>query len=472
MQKGCQNLNADNYLFVEPQIEIFEYGANKDKQIIMSPDSVYRIKHPHSLKTKYDLNESAKTILLLLDGTKTLNDIRRFLITQYSDTPEAINIALDSFFGMISSFEDIKIIESSEPLSRPISHLIFDNSYPSVVSLELTNQCNLKCQHCYGNFGYAKQKVEVSLVDLKNLLNSLHQIGVTTIELTGGDPSVYPFTSEAIDLAFESGVTNITYLSNGLLLSDKVFNSLEKYKNNVLVQIDLHSLDDAYCKWFTGTANTVKIIKSNIEKLIDADISVFVAMIVTPKNINHIIDVAEWAHSVGASQLGISPVVELGRAYGKNADLLLTSEEEIKLFNKAINRVNQEYPDFLKKAQSPSDMNRQNCGAIFPHATIDSAGNIKICPMDELPNFGNPLGNVFEKPIKQIYDDNADFITSFTTLLPPNFFQEDCQVCEKAVFCHTCVARGLLSAQEKGDKCSWYQDCVNSVIKQKLGLRE
>lgn len=438
----------------------------------MSPDSVYRIQHPDSLKVKYDLNETARTILLLLDGSKTLDDIRSHLILKFNDCPEHIDLALESFFNIFSTFQNFRIVETNSPQHSPISHYLFENTYPSVISLELTNQCNIRCQHCYGNFGFSEEKREVSLPDLKELMSSLRQIGVTTVELTGGDPSIYPYTTEAIHLAFESGITNITYLSNGLVLPDRVFEALKLYRKNVLTQIDLHSLDDKYCEWFVGVPNTVEKIKTNIVKLINANISVFVAMIVTPRNIMHIEDVVKWAYSVGASQIGISPVIELGRASGKENDLLMTSEEDIKRFGEIINSIDYSYPGFLKKAQNLSDMDRNNCGAIFPHATIDPEGNIKICPMDEIPNLGNPLENVFEKPIKQVYDANADFVTEFTSQLPPSLFQEDCQACDKAAFCHTCVARGLISAQEKNDKCSWYRDNVAPIIKEKLGLKE
>lgn len=465
-------MSSRGFVSIDPQIEIFEYGKGVDRQILLSPDATYRIKHPHFLKSRYQINSAAKEIFLLMDGSKTLEDIEICLVGKFPDEDfDSIRRYLFAFEQMLKSFEEIKMVFSDARLSKPVTYLQFDSVYPSVVSLEVTNQCNLRCRHCYGDFGGNRHKSEISDTVLEHLFASFHDIGVTTVEITGGDPSVYPHTAKAIDTAFSHGITNVTYLSNGVILPPDVLSSLAKHKDNVLAQIDLHSADDDYNEWFTGVSGVVEKVKSTILRLVEADISVFVTTIVTPGNIDELVNIAKWAYDSGADMFSLSPIIELGRAYGESKDLLLSTQGEIEKFNRIIVEIDGRYPGFLKKPRDIKDLGRTNCGAILPHVTIDSRGYIKICPMDSLPEFGQSLGNVFDEDIKDLFDRHSEFIKAFTDLVPPDASGEKCSSCRHAVFCHTCIARGLLVAQNESLSCAWYKS-VPSVIKTTLGLRE
>lgn len=466
-------MESRGYVSISPQIEIFEYGKGSDKLILLAPDSAYRIKNPKALKTRYTINDASKEIFLQMDGTKTLEDIENHLVEEFQgESRESIRMYIIAFEQMLRDYDDIAMTFSKKPSFKPITYLAFESAYPSVISLELTNQCNLRCRHCYGDFGSNRVKTEISESAIDPLFSSFQEIGVTTVELTGGDPSVYPYTAKAIESAFEHGITNVTYLSNGVYLPQNVFNALVEHKDNVLVQVDLHSTRDEYCEWFTGMPDTVGRVERTIKKIINADISVFVTMIVTPGNIGDVADVAKWAYETGAKLFSISPVIELGRAFGEKNDLILSSEEDVTKFNRIISELNDRYANFLKKSKNLKDLDRNNCGAILPRATIDYRGYIKICPMDSFPDLGKSFGNVLKESIRSVFDSHTQFIKAFTDLRPPDMFDETCSGCANAVFCHACVARGLQAAQDESIECYWYDNTVHSAIKENLGLKE
>jgi len=66
--------------------------------------------------------------------------------------------------------------------------------------------------------------------------------------------------------AFTLDFSQITLVTNGIALSDKVMDIIIKNKSKTFVQIDMHSLDDNYLTWFFKVPNTLHKIKNNILK--------------------------------------------------------------------------------------------------------------------------------------------------------------------------------------------------------------
>ena len=80
------------------------------------------------------------------------------------------------------------------------------------------------------------------------------------------------------------GFEQVSLLTNGVRISDKLIQILEKNKDRVYVQIDLHSLNEEYFSWFTKTPNVLEKVKYNIVVLANKGILMRIATILTPKN--------------------------------------------------------------------------------------------------------------------------------------------------------------------------------------------
>lgn len=78
------------------------------------------------------------------------------------------------------------------------------------------------------------------------------------------------------------------------------------------------------------------------------------------------------------------------------------------------------------------------------------------------------FGNVFNKNIREIYDDNKDLLLDFANLERPQMESNECGECSLRVFCNGCILRGLIGRKEKGGNCNWYQIKVNKHLKQTL----
>lgn len=57
---------------------------------------------------------------------------------------------------------------------------------PFSVLFELTDRCNLRCQHCYGSLGSPRTK-ELSLSKIESVLDELREHGTVDVTFSGGE---------------------------------------------------------------------------------------------------------------------------------------------------------------------------------------------------------------------------------------------------------------------------------------------
>ncbi len=81
---------------------------------------------------------------------------------------------------------------------------------------EITTRCNLKCKHCFKN-DFSK---ELTLSQIRTILEKVCAYGVTDLVLTGGEPFLREEIFEIIDTAEDCGIQEIAFTTNGTLLDN------------------------------------------------------------------------------------------------------------------------------------------------------------------------------------------------------------------------------------------------------------
>lgn len=454
------------YVSLQPNFEILSYTFDgQQKTFLQILDKSWQEKTNEG--SSYEINNSSAEILLQFDGTKSLEDIIAQFSKRYNEPYQIIENKIKNFLEVITCQYKFKLIQTDNISKHSIAIKKFNNLYPSVVSVELTSNCNLLCKHCYGSFGECK-RIEIPKEELKPLFDKLAHAGVLTVELTGGDPSTYRYIAEAIDQAIASGIRSIMLLTNGVVLSKKLIDAIERHKENILVQIDLHSLDSDYFNWFTGSLNKLKYVQKNIDLLVSKEINIRVVTIVTKKNYKELIEIADWAYKHGAIAFAASTVVGIGRANGgdTNDELLLDTSEIFNEFVQIYKSINQKYPGFIRLISEDRASNSQ-CGAILSSISIKPNGNLKLCPMDTGEYFNLGLGNIFKENLTIIYKKNSDFIKEFSELQLPDAINI-CKECPNALYCNKCILRGLEKAKERAFDCAWYQNYLPDKLKSRF----
>src|SRR4029078_6094131 len=100
----------------------------------------------------------------------------------------------------------------------------YDACIPLHVSLELTLRCNIRCTHCY-NFDRDQPRSgsgpELTLEEIRPLLDDLRKAGTLFLSLTGGEAMVHPRFWEMRAEGAARGFA-LRVLSNGILLPEAV----------------------------------------------------------------------------------------------------------------------------------------------------------------------------------------------------------------------------------------------------------
>lgn len=172
------------------------------------------------------VNNVAAFIIELCDGYKSLDDIRRILLNH---TNLDLNDHLSSIAYVRDSILNYKPPpETFKPLER--------------VFLNITNDCNLRCEYCY--FGSYRLSHDVlSPGDYARIVDEIIDINVdSNFIITGGEPLTHGHLFDILD-ALDRRVHHFSIITNGILMNDDFIDQMKKYENASL-QISIDSYDD------------------------------------------------------------------------------------------------------------------------------------------------------------------------------------------------------------------------------------
>lgn len=104
--------------------------------------------------------------------------------------------------------------------------------------LELTEKCNLTCQHCYVNSSpdlpLHKRMAHANWLEA---IRDASALGCKSLQFIGGEPMLYPRLEELIKAARDEGIELIEIYTNGTPVSNEWAQKLRDYKVNVACSI-------------------------------------------------------------------------------------------------------------------------------------------------------------------------------------------------------------------------------------------
>lgn len=133
-----------------------------------------------------------------------------------------------------------------------------------LLQVHITDKCNLCCKHCYQEGIDYNFFLEIN--DYKILIDQFKDIALATncdsrvLNITGGEPLIVPNIMEYIDIAIDSGVEKINFLTNGILLNKEVLLEIKKRKI-IEVQVSLEGAKKTN-DYIRGEGSFAKILSS------------------------------------------------------------------------------------------------------------------------------------------------------------------------------------------------------------------
>lgn len=400
------------------------------------------------------LNRWATELARAMDGSRSVGELCRLALDlpDADGRPKPGETAIDDLVAVINALSASHVIELADaacPRPVPVSGRA-DRYSPAHASIELTDYCNIACRHCYRDSSPARSH----FIDTEKLLGWLHelrQMGLTGVELTGGEPTAHPDFARILERCVQL-VPLTGIISNGTLWTDELVDLAARYIDRIYLQIDLDGPTAESHDFLRGAGVFAKATDA-VRRLAAKGVRVRVAMSVHGRNAHEIMATAKLARSLGAHWFGFAPVMQLGR--GAHAPVL--TAEHGNYLRDAQAELARTMPGFFFVAEEGVlDLSEpgENCGAGWRAVIIGPDSTVRPCLTHraEYMNFGR-LDEIGVDGVVDAIPGEA-----LQTIPTPNF--ADCEGCLHMTFCAGCAARAVQAIEyHRGKKdgfvCAW-----------------
>ena len=174
-----------------------------------------------------------------LQGWLEENQISNDDVVAFKETMES--------FGFWSEVMRCHAVMSADSNSKPdqnqyalnvFQNFLHENAMYYMFHLDLTNRCNERCVHCYHPFECYDYSSELTLDEVKSLIDTVYDLGVFLITLSGGECLLRKDFFEILSYISEKGMM-VNIFTNGLLLTEENVQKLKNYRVK-LVSISLY----------------------------------------------------------------------------------------------------------------------------------------------------------------------------------------------------------------------------------------
>jgi radical SAM protein with 4Fe4S-binding SPASM domain len=401
--------------------------------------------------TYFQLNQEAARILSLCNGRNSYGEILRSISREYySNDFDVVQVTGDY---IVQAIGDGTLRLHDEPTEAQF-RIGGSTDYfsPQHAAFELTDGCNLRCLHCYrecepglGNW--------LDAPDALRILSELAEIGVRTIELTGGEPTLHPRFREIIEFSLRK-FNIVALITNGVLLNDELVRVLAEQRNHVVVQIDVDGDTGELHDYLRGVPGSFQRTLQTARLLTQHGVKYRAAMNIHAKNFDSVRATARLVHGLGATWFSFAPILDIGRASG----IELVRDDQIRSWEELKREIEAEFPpgfvNLGKELERRNITKGINCGAGSRSLVIGPTGLARPCLMmsEDLISYGN----LCEQSLVEILKTAP---SGYLYELPAPT-REICGDCPMFMLCGGCIARPIHALKEIKEKglditCAW-----------------
>jgi len=316
----------------------------------------------------------------------------------------------------------------------------FEHHYPSAITIEIMDICNLRCRHCFLQFqsnprpGFMGYNLFEKLIGrISPLIKRASQVNFSSVEAL-----FHPRIFDMIDLVRKQN-KNITFRinTNGMLLDEnRIDNLLERGIDNFGISLD--GCKRETIEFFKSGADFDRVV-SNIKKLKGKGgnkVSIEMKFVAHKNNISELMQYIDFCKGLGVEAIHISGLISFSPEI---AEYCLYSETGIQEVDELYHQASQKAKSMgIKVRHLGTKLKPKGCRAAQFTMYIDKEGNVAPCvhlsrkiPMVLLNKAGTTeqiiWGNVFEEDPYKIWTGEAS--TRFRRLLHTGKLPKECELC-------------------------------------------
>jgi MoaA/NifB/PqqE/SkfB family radical SAM enzyme len=201
---------------------------------------------------------------------------------------------------------------------------------PRILTLSITNGCNLRCAHCWPDSGAEGISAPVPAETVRRIAAEFADMGGETVILTGGEPLTHPDWRSLLDFSCRSaGLREVVLQTNATLIDTDIAQDLSAPDlPDLHIQVSLDGASPATHDRLRG-AGAFHRAMIGIENLCAVGMGprIRIAFTEMRHNFHEIPDLLEMLDRMGVGRLIAGAVIKGGRAAGSD-DLRLPTPNQ------------------------------------------------------------------------------------------------------------------------------------------------
>lgn len=301
---------------------------DRAERVYHAPSATYRVKDGVTLAIDGDrphwitANATGAMLLRGCDGRQTAGDLALTLGRRYGITAET---ALTDTLTFLESLEAVEYVTQSPrlaPAYRGRASAV-DLGRLADVYLFVTNDCNLRCTHCYVSSGEYVPPHEMTTDEIIGLVDQARDLGVSRFLVTGGEPFMVRDIWDIIrHITAES---ELVVLTNGMFFNDRNLERLKESvgRGGVSFQISLDGPTAELHNAIRGKGAFERTTEA-IPRVIAAGYTVAISTAVSCHTVDHMPEMTRLVGRLGARAHHLLFMQEWGRAIDNKPELMIS----------------------------------------------------------------------------------------------------------------------------------------------------
>lgn len=294
------------------------------------------------------------------------------------------------------------------------------------VFIETTSNCNLRCKHCYNDSGNDKRYITYET--LEQLFKSLLNLNVQHVSISGGEPCLHPDFVSIIQLLDKYPI-RYQIITNGTLIQNYL-ELLQKYKNQLSIQISLDGLNDVHD--IIRGEGVFSLIEKNIDLIRCKKMVYFFKTTINKFNYKHLNQIVDYVVKSGGYSISFSFMNPIGRGLLNkelclsDAQIIETYDDLKKLKEKYDDKVKVEIPNLFKNGVCPWFVFEKG-RPLTLSPRIDVDGYVYLCSAFMNPKFS--IGNINSSSLEDIVFKSSELNELLSFIKLSKKYTIDCPTC-------------------------------------------
>jgi radical SAM protein with 4Fe4S-binding SPASM domain len=201
----------------------------------------------------------------------------------------------------------------------------YPNKLTSVLDWTITDRCNYNCLHCFHAADNTTQTNEFSREEAFRLIEEAQACGISQIELTGGEPTIYPYFREVVQEIHDRGIRLGCVVTNGSRMNEELAAFIKELHPNALIAISFDGI--GIHDWLRQKKGSEESAKRAIRTCVAAGLKVVSNMNVNRRNKDVLFDSVKMLSDLGMDHIRIIKTTETPRWALNAEDDSMTPEE-------------------------------------------------------------------------------------------------------------------------------------------------